>query len=58
MKSSSSPGMLRLRLYIANSFVVVAHMQQAGERGHAVELFVAHNAQVIDIAFLPGLAER
>jgi hypothetical protein len=26
-------------------------MQQAGERGHAVELLMAHDAQVIDIAF-------
>ena len=26
-------------------------MQQAGERGHAVELLMAHDAQIVDVAF-------
>ena len=43
-------GMLRLGLNIADRFVIVTHMQQTGEGGHPVELFVAHDAQVVDIA--------
>lgn len=43
--------MLRLRLNIANRLIIVAHMQQAGEGCHPVELFMAHDAQIINVAF-------
>ncbi len=47
--------MFRLRLNIANRLFIAAHVQQAGQSGHAVQLLMTHDAQVIDIAF--NLAE-
>ncbi|MNE64386.1 hypothetical protein D3C80_1597960 [compost metagenome] len=40
----------RLSFYITDCLVVTLHMQQPGEGGGPVQLFMAHNAQVVGIA--------
>ncbi|MNE12771.1 hypothetical protein D3C87_1868630 [compost metagenome] len=43
--------MFRLRLNKADRLFVATHMQHAGKGCHAIQLLMAHDAQVVDITF-------